>query len=227
MSNLTVIKHPIQKFILSSLQYVKYASFSDLRPSKINTNLYSYHLKILQNAGIIIKTDLGYRLSGLGMSYVETKSDPGFHAGKDIKLAVMLVIQDAEGNVLLSRRKHQPYIDDWSLPTAELHADDNSSVQSVQKLAAEKLEMPSVKLRHAGDCYIRVSLNGSGNIATTFAHVFYGEVGDGSASREDMSWVKPLKLGNYQLAPAVENIITRTFFGDNHFFEEFKEELLQ
>lgn len=34
-------------------------------------------------------------------------------------------------------------------------------------------------------------------------------------------WVKPLDLGKQLLAPAVEHIVTRAFFGDTFFFEEF------
>ena len=41
------INHHIQRRILSVLCYRKMARFRDLRPPRVDTNLFSYHLKVL------------------------------------------------------------------------------------------------------------------------------------------------------------------------------------
>jgi hypothetical protein len=73
---------------------------------------------------------------------------------------------------------------------------------------------------HAGDCYIRVMTDGE-ILSTTLAHVFRFNRDDIETS-EDITWVKPHKLGSYRLAPAVEAIVARGFFNDPFFFEEFE-----
>jgi hypothetical protein len=51
------INHHIQKFILHYLISHEFARFRDLRPPKVDTNLFSYHLKLLQKSGYVEKTD--------------------------------------------------------------------------------------------------------------------------------------------------------------------------
>ena len=42
---------------------------------------------------------------------------------------------------------------------------------------------------------------------------------------EELVWARPHRLAEYDLAPAVEQIVARTFFRDPFFFEEFVAEL--
>ena len=61
-------------------------------------------------------------------------------------------------------------------------------------------------------------------IFVSLAHVFYGETDEVVAGRE-LVWARPHRLADYDLAPAVEQIVARTFFHDPFFFEEFVAEL--
>ena len=134
----------------------------------------------------------------------------------------MLLIQNSDGDVLLQKRNKQPYIDTWTLPYGKTHIDDTSLIASAQREAAEKLQLREVSLRHVGDAYIRVRHAGE-IMTTTLAHIFRFETDD-IQTDNDTQWVQPLKLTRFSLAPAVEVIVTRSFFGDEHYFAEFEED---
>lgn len=212
------IKHHIERHILSVLLHQKQARFRDLRPPRIDTNLYSYHLKLLLKSGLITKEDKNYTLSPIGLAYVDRVSTTNFSVRRQPKIVTMLVVQNDEGDVLLQRRSKQPYIDTWTLPYGKLHIDDDSITIAAKREANEKLGLVDAPVEHAGDCYIRVR---SGEIiSSTLVHVFRFE-SNAIKPSDDLLWIQPHKLGRLELAPAVEQIITRTFFRDPYFFEEF------
>lgn len=213
------VTHHIQKYILSTLLYQKSARFRDLRPPRVDTNLYSYHLKLLQKSGMIEKTDDGYQLAPLGLQYVDRVNADKFFVRQQPKIVTMLVVQNSEGDILLQKRTKQPYIDSWTLPYGKLHIDDVSVIMAAKREMQEKLHLHEGRPTHAGDCYIRVWRDGQ-ILSSTLAHVFrlyHDEV----AQSETVQWARPHKLKQLNLAPAVEQIMTRTFFRDRHFFEEF------
>lgn len=133
------VTHHIQRFILAHLMYHKYARFRDLRPPKVDTNLFSYHLKLLQANGFIRKTTDGYTLDRLGLMYVDRVSSERMQVRTQPKIITMLLVQDSEGRVLLHRRGKQPYIDAWTLPYGKLHIDDASVLAAARREAQEKL----------------------------------------------------------------------------------------
>ena len=109
-----IISHHIQKYIIEVLIHQQYARFRDLRPPKIDTNLYSYHLKILQKQGLVTKTDEGYTLTPEGLIYVDRVSLKKLNIRTQPKIVSMLVVQNSNGDVLLLRRSKQPYINTWT-----------------------------------------------------------------------------------------------------------------
>lgn len=213
------IEHHIQKYILEHLMYQKYARFRDMRPKNIDTNLYSYHLKLLLKAKFITKTEFGYCLDERGLEYVDRVSSQAFTIRTQPKIITMVVIRNSNGEVLLYRRNKQPYIDKWTLPYGKVHVEDASLLAAAQREIIDKIGVSSLPVRHVGDCYIRTSSDGSYR-SSTLCHVFYA-THDIELLSEGLCWVAPLRLVEYDLAPAVEEIVTRTFFGDDHFFEEF------
>lgn len=238
------IKHHIERSIMGHLLTHEYARFSAMRPPRVDTNLFTYHLKQLMKAGFIIKTELGYTLSDKGLIYIDRISTNQMKLRTQPKIITMLLIQDGYGKVLLQKRTKQPYINTWTLPYGKLHIDDESVVAAAAREAREKLAYDPHKLRHAGDCYIVVGhteqskdeVNGTltdGDILElaaqehfivemrTLAHIVRFET-DAIAASDDLQWVEPLDLPKLKLAPAVEQIVTRAFFGDTFFFEEFR-----
>jgi len=217
-----IVTHHIQKHILDVLMFKEVARFRDLRPPKVDTNLFSYHLKLLIKSDIVKKLADGYGLSTHGLAYVDRVSVVSKTVRTQPKIISMLVVQNSEGDVLLWRRKRQPYINAWTLPYGKLHTEDVSIEAAVKRELSEKLMLTDQEVRHAGDCYIHVNTQGQ-LLSTTLAHVFRFERDD-IATHDNLIWVKPHKITQYKLAPAVEQIIARSFFNDPHFFEEFYED---
>ncbi len=216
------LKHHIQRHIVGHLMTHEYARFRDMRPIRTDTNLFSYHLKLLLKAGFVIKTDQGYCLGQKGMQHVDRVQQNKMLPRTQPKIITMLLVQDGYGKVLVQKRTKQPYINSWTLPYGKIHIDDVSVLQAAKREAMEKLGYDPHKLRHVGDCYIRVA-SGDEIQTTTLAHIVRFET-DAIAATDSLQWVEPLDLTKLRLAPAVEPIVTRSFFGDIFFFEEFTEQ---
>jgi ADP-ribose pyrophosphatase YjhB (NUDIX family) len=202
--------------------YTEVARFRDLRPARTDTNLFSYHLKTLIKLGLVKKVDDGYTLTAMGLSYVDRVSTEKRVVRMQPKIISMLLIQNSEGDILLQRRKKQPYINAWTLPYGKIHIDDATLEKAAQREANEKLGLIDQPLRHIGICYIRVN-SGEDILSTTTTHVFAFN-SDAIETSDDIVWARPHRLHDYKLAPAVEAIMTRGFFNDPFFFEEFDSE---
>lgn len=222
MIELNDIEHHIQKHIISVLMHQKYARFRDLRPDNTDTNLFSYHLKLLQKRHFVTKDEAGYTLDKKGILYVDRVSTSTLKVRTQPKIILMLVVQNSDGDLLLYRRVRQPYTGQWTLPYGKLHIDDETLEQAARREAFEKLGIQEAhSVTHAGDCYIRIK-DDSEAVMSTLAHIFRFEADDIIIS-ERLMWIDPRKLHRFELAPAVEKIISRTFFRDTYFFEEFTE----
>lgn len=213
------VTHHIQKHILSVLYRQKIARFRDLRKPNVDTNLFSYHLKLLVKGHMVEKTNDGYTLGQKGLAYVDRISEKSMNVRTQPKIVTMMVVQNSNGDILLQKRTKQPYIDTWTLPYGKLHIDDVSTAAAAAREAYEKLGVQNAPVQYAGDCYIRVRV-GDEILSTTLVHVFRFE-SDAIAETDTIHWARPHKLSQYELAPAVEQIVTRTFFRDPVFFEEF------
>ena len=240
------INHHIERSIVAYLMTHEYARFSEMRPKRVDTNLFTYHLKLLLKAEYVTKTDAGYTLSSKGLVYVDRVSIDKMKLRTQPKIITMLLVQDGFGKVLLQKRTKQPYINTWTLPYGKLHIDDESILSAASRESQEKLDYTPASTRHAGDCYIVVGriarvaakpieagtlIDGDTlhlntqeifHIDTrTLVHLVRFET-DAIQPSEHLQWVEPLDLNKVALAPAVEQIVTRSFFGDDFFFEEFK-----
>lgn len=213
------ITHHIQKYIIGVLMYRQFARFSDLRPPRTDTNLSTYHLKVLISGGYVEKTDRGYTLSQNGIKYVDRVSENKMTVRTQPKIITMLVVQNSDGDVLLQKRTKQPYIDAWTLPYGKLHVDDSQISSAARREAQEKLGLDDQSVIHAGEAYIRVHQRGE-LLSSTLAHIFRFNRDDIKLN-DNLMWIQPHKLVKLRLAPAVESIVARTFFNDDHFFEEF------
>jgi len=239
------IKHPIERDILQFLTTCESARFSDMRPSKVDTNLFTYHLKLLVKAGYVTKVDSVYTLSSLGMNYIARVNHDALQLRVHPKIITKLLIQDGFGKVLLEKRTTQPNINTWELPSGEMRIDDESIIAMAGKLVVEKFNYIPHKLRHVGDCYIVVGKKVRTNVhpaegavlvdgdvlhlatkevfeteSRTFAHIVRFE-SDDIVIDDRFKWVEPLDIAHTKAAPGTEQIVTRAFFGDDFFFEEF------
>lgn len=215
------IEHHIQRHIVSVLMFQKHARFRDMRPPAVDTNLYSYHLKLLIKRDYVTRTPEGYTLGKNGILYVDRVTTSTLKVRTQPKIIVMLVVQNTSGDLMLYRRERQPFTSQWTLPYGKLHIDDKTLEDAAKREAYEKLRLKNHYVEHAGDCYIRIC-DKDEVVMTTLAHVF--RLNEDNIELDDrQQWVRPHKLSQYDLAPAVEKIVSRTFFRDPYFFEEFNE----
>ena len=84
------ITHHIQKSILKYLTKQQTARYSQMRPPKVDSNLYAYHLKSLLKTGFIIKNNKDYSLSPSGLNYVETVSLDKFQIHSQPKITTRI-----------------------------------------------------------------------------------------------------------------------------------------
>lgn len=215
------IKHHIQKYILGVLLRQRAVRFRDMRPPNTDSNLYSYHLTQLIKGGLVKKGDDGYELDTAGLIYADRLNVEKLFVRPQPKIVTMLVIQNSEGDILLQRRKKQPYIEKWTLPLGKVHIEDTTLLAAAQREAREKLDVHDQDMTHAGDCYIRV-VHDKTIMTTTLVHVFTFNRDD-IKTTENIQWARPHKLHNMELAPVTSEVIARTFFRDPFFFEEFKQ----
>ena len=215
------IVHHIQKYIIGVLIHQKYARFRDLRPPKTDTNLFSYHLKLLLKVGFIEKGEYGYTLSRQGLAHADRVSVKKLNIRTQPKIITMTALRDKRGYVLLQRRVKQPYIDTWTLPYGKIHIDDVTVEVAAQREVKEKLGLDGLVLTHVGDSYIRVQAEGD-LLSSTLAHVFTGRY-DHVFETENVVWKAPDKLRELSLAPAVERII-QDINSQKRFFSEITED---
>lgn len=216
------VSHHIQKYILVYLMEHKFARFRDMRPAKTDTNLYSYHLKLLQKQHFVEKTEHGYSLGVPGQLYVDRINAASAKLSPQPKVITMLVIQNDMGGVLMYPKLRQPFIERWTVPFGKVHNDDESILESAKREAREKVFTDDIALSHAGDCYIRVKYQDEVTISS-LAHIFYGRTENWSLADDHLKWISPRDIDELDAAPAVKQIIARTFFRDEYFFEEFVE----
>lgn len=222
MSKITTVTNDYQKYILSQLKTREYVRFKDLMPPKISSNTFSYHLKALQNDGWIVKSEAGYSLGAAGLAYIERETE-----SKNVRMQpnilVALLVQDGYGKVLLHKKTEQPYINQWELPVVHAAVADTSVRESGIWAAKKLLHYMPESLRHAGDCYIRIH-RGKVAVGSSLVHVIRFEIDD-YAPRPGYEWVEPLQVGVLPHVPGLEQIMSRAFFNDDYFFEEYTVQL--
>ena len=221
MTKNILIKHAIQQHIIDLLSGQEFARFSDLRPPSVETNLFTYHLQVLVRRGLVAKINDGYKLNLEGLRYASETSPDNAPRSLQPDVVSVLVVQNSNGDLLLQKRDRQPYINTWTLPGARLYADDQVADAPIKRIAAGQLKIVAINLRHAGEAYVRV-YGPSGLITATLTHVYRLESDDVRLD-DTLVWVQPHRLSEYQLAPGTESIVTRSFFNDDCFFEEYDE----
>ena len=216
MKNSITLKHPLQGHIVATLRYQEYARFKDIIPIKTDTNVFSYHLKVLTRMGVIKKVQDTYTLGQNGIIHINNliKNDTRF------PLTVCAVLlQNSDGDILLTRQSQQPYINTLSLPMSFVDGVDSTIETTAHNIVTQQIGLQAASSTHVGDAYVRVTTEGQ-QLSTTLVHVF--RVMSDDVPPADFTWVQPHKLASLRLTPGMESIITRSFFGDAYFFEEFE-----
>ena len=152
--------HHIRKHILRTLTYTKWARFRDMRPERVDSNLYSYHLKRLIKDGYVEHDNVnGYRLSPLGLRFVDHVSLENFEQRWQPKILTMVVVVNDQNEVLMWPKYKQPFIGKWSLPSGKMHYEDASAEAAVMREISYFSSQPATHLKHVGMVAFRASIN--------------------------------------------------------------------
>ncbi|MEI6851153.1 MAG: NUDIX domain-containing protein [Candidatus Saccharibacteria bacterium] len=213
-----IIEHHIQKSIMQVLMHNEYARYSEMRPERVDSNLYAYHLNRLVLSGYVEKVDKLYRLSLNGLRYVEHTSS-SIKINSQPKITTAIIVKDVNGNILLTKRLKQPYINYYGLPLGKIHSDKDSSIlDSAIRELYEKTGVKHEKMEHVGDVYLRIHIKGV-LISDLLAHVFSTVIEKEVSISDSAEWVAKKDLKNTKLIPGVMEIIKLADSGER-FFEE-------
>ena len=214
-------RHPIQTHILNRLATQAIVRFRDLRPKHIDSNLFTYHLGVLVKQGLVVRSINGYSLGVSGLNMIDEITQPILYENNNPPtMHLGYVVQNTNGDILLSRRTMQPFIDTWGLPSALLTTNTTSFQQVASHVARSLFGINDASLEHAGDCYVTVHIDAI-QLDSIFMHVFR-MYSDDIILDDTLRWARPHKLKAFALSPGTEEIMTRTFFNDSFYFEEFE-----
>lgn len=198
--------HHVRKSILKVLTHQKRARFSELRPPRVDSNLFSYHLSALLKEGLVEKLDTGYALSTEGLAFVDRVSMGNFEPRLQPKIITMIVALTEDDCVLLQRRSKQPFIDMWTLPSGKLHLEDASIRVAAEREMREKTGIAVCSLEHVSNYYIQVR-HEQKIISSVLAHVFLTHLSKEATLLEGLKWYSIDELSALKLAPAIGAII--------------------
>ena len=107
-----MLDHHIQKNIVYQLAFTDSMKFSELKPLDIESKLFTYHLKKVIVAGLVIKNDDGtYRLSSQGRRVGKgALLKDSRMINRAYSIIIMAVRRKSDGAWLLARRTTQPLI---------------------------------------------------------------------------------------------------------------------
>lgn len=105
MSNL----NEIQMQIIKELTFKPSSKFSDIKPYKVTSDKFSYHLRTLQDLGLIIKSESGeYSLTIEGKKFATTIDTETKTVEKLPKNSVLLIVRK-DDKLVIQRRMKEPY----------------------------------------------------------------------------------------------------------------------
>ena len=178
-----------------------------MRPPRVDSNAYSYHLKLLQKQQLIEKHPTkGYRLSPKGLAQVDRMSKIELNVRLQPKIITMCVLYDEQGKVMLLAKSKQPFIGAWTFTSGKLHIEDESARDAMVREIDERVAIePNETLTHAADVYLRASIKGE-LVSPILAHVFTMHIEANTIRRKDVAWVDGADWGGLQLAPGVKDV---------------------
>ncbi|MFZ2545250.1 MAG: NUDIX domain-containing protein [Candidatus Saccharimonadales bacterium] len=140
--------HYIQKEILISLAYQSPQRFSQLQPSRIPNNTFSYHLKKLIEAGYITLIDGGYVATRKALKTLQFDGSKAKRTGSPA-LITLIYITNSENKILLLKRNNRPFVDWYGIPSGLVHNGEELGL-AAQREMYEKTNINASSLSFSG-----------------------------------------------------------------------------
>lgn len=212
--------HHIRKYILQTLTTVKWARFRDMRPEKVDTNLYAYHLKQLIKDGYIENnSQKGYRLSPMGLRFVDHVSLENFEPRWQPKILTMLFAEH-DKKILMWPKYKQPFIGKWSLPSGKMHYDDVTVHDAMVRETGYYLHATPSGLRQIGVVEYSAFINND-LVSHTIAHIFTASITPDMVSHPQAKWIDACSLAPTESSPGTNKVIDLAQTKKEFFFESF------
>lgn len=145
--------------------------YAELKPSDIGSNLFTYHLKALKDAGYVQRTGWGtYTLTAAGKRYVDTLSLQTLRPRVQPRIVILIACRDRLGRWLLLKRKVQPLLGQVGFPYGKLHKGELLQ-EAADRILASKTGLTG-SLEHKGDGYITICEDNKA-VSEIFFHLFY------------------------------------------------------
>lgn len=119
---ITDTMHPAQVAILHALLFRASASFAELqKASELSSDHFNFHLKQMIEQKLVTKNNDGaYLLTPAGKEYANRFDTDERVVERQPKVAVLLLIENADGRLLCQQRLKQPFYGFWGRPTGKI-----------------------------------------------------------------------------------------------------------
>ncbi|HSX17508.1 MAG TPA: NUDIX domain-containing protein [Patescibacteria group bacterium] len=215
--------HNIQRKILTKLLYAEALNYAAIRPDKVESNHFAYHLEQLLKAGLVIKKDRLYSLSPSGLALVDRMSHGKMVDRIQPHIVTAIQVTNDAGETLLYKRKFQPYFHKVGLPLGKVHIEESVAEAATRELE-EKTGLAGIPLTHRGIAYIEAKMDDF-MISKVLYHVFEGHTKDAlpvttNPERGECFWGDPTQYTTDQLMPCFNDVQKLLNDSEGLFFAE-------
>jgi 8-oxo-dGTP pyrophosphatase MutT (NUDIX family) len=113
--------HYIQSYILDKLTVAKSLRNKDMRPPKVESNLYQYHLLQLLKEGYVKKVEKVYSLDKKGLAYAGRHSATLKKVRPQPQVITILFVRNSAGELFIRVKQRQPFIGMKSIIIGKVH----------------------------------------------------------------------------------------------------------
>lgn len=171
-----LIDHAVQKDIVRTLVSASNARFSELKPKRIESNLFMYHLNQLLQRGVVEKTDGTYSLTSKGRAFVDRANLDKLVFRVQPKILTILAVETKEGKWLLLERMHEPHMNRVGFPSGKIHFGEPLQDAAERELF-EKTGIIDIPLKLRGNICMRFLDKSSLQVMNhIIGYVYYAKV---------------------------------------------------
>lgn len=214
--------HAIQSHILKKLTLESVCRFAELKPERIDSNKFVYHLSALQRSGHILQRGGRYCLTAAGKRYAEAVSLDSYQPRAQPKIVTLAVVQDAQKRYLLYRRKRVPMRGLIGFPYGKIHIGERIDEAVVRELK-EKARI-TAHLRLRGHVYLTIH-DEEELVANMLAHIYTGLYPEGELREHfeagESFWARIEDVPRHERMPGVGEILKLLSSGKKNFFAEY------
>ncbi len=199
----------IQKDILKNLSEKELLKYSEVKPVKMEGNLFSYHLKKLVESKLIDKNDTSYSLSSSGKLFLQKMSGKTMKTRVQPNIMTLVICENRKSEYLLYKRSKQPNINKWGFPAGKIH-ENEPITSSVKRELFEKTGLVASP-KHAGLIYLTFYGKDSNVFSSVMINVFTTKSARGDFEMgpgvSELEWINKKDLKKYDLMPEVPLIL--------------------